>query len=196
MIAAPLALREAGEGDLPAIAEVHRQAYDRSHFTSLLPAETLIAYYRYFLTERSGIVLAEAPGRSGLAGFAVSGQEIPEGIARFKREHRNAILRAAAAHPLQSLRKAGLQVVRGAGAAASAPPAPFLLLSIAATVKGQGVGRLLLDAVHDRARRQGHDRIGLYVNSPNIGAINAYVAAGYRFTALLHDQYYMEARLA
>jgi ribosomal protein S18 acetylase RimI-like enzyme len=195
MSGAPLALREAGEGDLSAIAQVHHRAYDRSHFTSLLPAETLIAYYRYFLTDRAGIVLAEAPDGAGLSGFAVSGEGIPEGIARFKREHRHAILRAALAHPAQSARKAALQIVRRAGAA-GVPPAPFLLLSIAAAVKGQGVGRVLLDAVHDRARRQGHDRIGLYVNSPNIGAINAYVAAGYRFTALLHDQYYMEARLA
>ena len=74
-------------------------------------------------------------------------------------------------------------------------PCDFLLLSIASSLPRAGVGGILLDTLSVSACKKREDRVGLYVNADNIGAINAYVKDGFRFICLIYDQYYMEKAL-
>lgn len=189
-------LRSAIEADLESIAKVHLAAYSKSHFTSLLPAKVLISYYGIFL--RGGVEImaaAKASKPDEIVGFAVFGRQIPQLIAAFKRLHRLDILRASIAHPVTSVRKVLNLFAKRRSPSADHLPCDFLLLSIASGLPRAGVGGLLLDTLSVRASEQGEDRVGLYVNADNVGAMNAYIKDGFRFICLIHDQYYMEKAL-
>lgn len=191
-----LALRRAAAADLPAIAAIHKTAYSRNHFTAFLPERMLIDYYRAFLGGRSEICLAVetyADGVERIAGFSVHGLQIPEKIAAWKRQGAGGIVRTSIRHPLSAVKK----IVRSGATRLKLkppyPPADFLLLSIAVARPRLGLGKLLLREALAAAWRGGHARVGLYVNTDNLGAINAYCATGFRFKDLTTGQYYMEA---
>lgn len=188
-------LRPAERADLPAIAAVHLQAYSKSHFTSRLPLATLVRYYSLFLTGGSETIVLEEPtvdGGSEIIGFAVFGNDIEAKIACFKRENAPAIVMASALHPLVAARK----VMHARWTRLTQPrpmaSAPHLLLSIAVTRQGVGAGGRLLDALLDRTKNSGADRIGLYVNVDNVGALNSYASRGFTVRELYGGQYYME----
>lgn len=192
-------LRPATEADLAEMASIHKASYGPGHFLALLPAATIAAYYRLFLGEGSQIVVAEVEspggGASSLAGFAVFGRNIEPRIGVFKQQQRAAILRTALAHPLVSARKVALGLLGGSGPSMPHDPAPWLLLSIAVRGARRGTGSVLLREMLRSAAQNGQDRFGLYVRHSNVGAINAYLRAGFRIVASLADQYYMEIAL-
>lgn len=194
---ADVALRPATEGDLPALARVHRAAYGAGHFMALLPEAALVEYYRLFLGGGSRILVAEEAvdgSASTVAGFAVYGAEIEPRIARFKRSQRATILRTALANPLVAGRKVALGLLMG-GESVPHRPAPWLLLSIAVAGAGRGVGSRLLRAMLRDATDAGQPVLGLYVRHANVTAVNAYLRAGFRIVASMADQYYMEVPL-
>lgn len=194
-----LHLRLATAADLPVLARIHKQAYSRKHFTALLPNETLERYYSYFLSDVSEVLLAvvhpDADGDETALGFVVYGQGIPERIARFKREASRDILMTSLRHPLQAFRKLTLSLWSRLGAGPVYKPADFLLLSIAVSHKGGGIGGRLLRAMLVDAHRADIKTVGLYVNADNLNAINAYFAAGFALRDYLSGQFYMEANL-
>ena len=59
-----------------------------------------------------------------------------------------------------------------------APDVPELSLAVARCWRGMGVGRLLLTALVDRARRAGHERLSLSVE-PDNPAVNLYRSLGF-----------------
>ena len=180
--------------DLARIAQIHRMAYSRNHFTALLPPEALMRYYSPFLSDGTDIRLA-LDDDGVVQGFSVQGTGIPEKIAAFKKAGARDILATSLQHPVISGRKF-LKAIRSRFARhAPCTPADFLLLSIAVARPMQGAGGALLRKAMATARERGHDTIGLYVNSDNIRAINAYSTAGFRIREIVEGQYYMEAQL-
>jgi ribosomal protein S18 acetylase RimI-like enzyme len=189
--------RPATFADLPTIAQIHKAAYSEVHFTSLLPSAVLESYYRYFLGDGAEIVVAIrrcALDQAGeeIVGFAVFGYNVPSLIARFKQERRSDIMRAALRHPIISARKLVSQIRARLSTYNSKPPCDYLLLSIAVKFPRSGVGTLLLSTLLDRARDLGCEKVGLYVNVSNVGAINRYCKHGFRFNSMSHNQFYME----
>lgn len=190
-------LRPGTEQDLLAMAKVHRAAYGPGHFLALLPEESLVEYYRLFLGSGSRALVADASAAeqsSTLAGFAVFGTDIGPRIGLFKRRQRTTILRTALAHPLVAGRKVALGLL-GDGESTPHRPATCLLLSIAVAGARRGVGSLLLQAMMHAAAEAGESQLGLYVRHSNVGAVNAYLRAGFRIVASMKDQYYMEVTL-
>lgn len=193
----PWSLRPATEHDLGAMAIVHRAAYGLGHFLALLPEATLVEYYRPFLGGGSqGIIVEASEGGAApaVAGFAVFGANIEPRIGVFKRRHRAAILRTAVSHPILAARKVVLSVLGGT-VVTPHEPAPWLLLSIAVVAGRRGAGSALLHAMLHAAEAARQPRLGLYVRHSNLGAVNAYLRAGFRILATIADQYYMEISL-
>lgn len=191
-----LHLRLATATDLPVLARIHKQAYSRKHFTALLPNATLERYYGYFLSNGSEVLLAvkqDDGGDETAVGFAVYGQGIPERIARFKREASKDILMTSLRHPLQAFLKLTVALWSSLSTESGYTPADFLLLSIAVSQKGGGIGGRLLRAMLERAQKNHAPKVGLYVNADNLTAINAYFAAGFVLRHYLSGQFYMEA---
>jgi ribosomal protein S18 acetylase RimI-like enzyme len=188
-------MRPAIANDLWAIAQVHKNAYSRTHFTALLPERVLMRYYGAFLGGGTEIRVAcdSAQDRAEMMlGFSVHGEGIPEKIAAFKKACATDIAFAALRHPLLSSRKAFKVVAGRLATVAPCKPADFLLLSIAVAKPARGIGGVLLDEAIAAARQSGHRLLGLYVNQDNVRAINAYFRAGFRIKEFRNEQYYME----
>lgn len=181
------------------MAKVHRAVYGAGHFLALLPESVLAEYYRLFLGDGSQALVAETVSTTGtaptLAGFAVFGGGIEPRIGIFKRRFRSAILRTALRHPLISARKIAFGLLGGGPTVGPHDPAPWLLLSIAVADARRGVGSTLLREMLRVAAAAGQSRFGLYVRHSNVGAVTAYLRAGFRIVASLGDQYYMEIEL-
>lgn len=198
MSASELRLRAAGQGDLSAIVALHFRSYSKSHFTSRLPRAALERYYGLFVSDGAETLLLEASTADGgteLLGFAVFGTDISARIARFKRDNANAIIATAARHPLAAAEKAARALWARLMKTRPMAPAPHLLLSIAVSRPGRGLGGRLLKATIAAVQSHGAERIGLYVNTDNIGAINCYVAQGFGLRELHGNQYYMDREL-
>lgn len=194
-------IRRATTDDLPTVARIHKIAYSRSHFTTLLPDEVLVRYYGYFLDGGSEICLAlDGAEDSKLAnrtvgevhGFAVFGEGIPERITRFKRECFWDIFFTSLRHPWSAAKKALFVAFARLAKRPAYAPAAFLLLSIAVAVPRCGIGSRLLTALLEAARQRGSNKIGLYVNADNVSALNIYLSAGFSVIDSQGGQYYME----
>ncbi|MFJ6630188.1 GNAT family N-acetyltransferase [Streptomyces sp. NPDC091376] len=69
-------------------------------------------------------------------------------------------------------------------------------LAVAAGARGQGVGRALLRAAADEARRQGATRITLRVLGHNTPARRLYESEGYTVEGVLPGEFYLAGRYA
>ena len=188
-----LQLHLAMPADLPVLARIHKLAYSRSHFTALLPDQTLVSYYSHFLSD--GAVIALAVNGDVVLGFAVYGMQLPERIAAFKKTAARDILITSIRHPVIASRKLLSAVLGRLTAKSLIAPADFLLLSIAVAKPGRGVGGHLLRQMCLEAQERGESAVGLYVNVDNTNAINAYFSAGFVIHHHHSGQFYMEKHL-
>lgn len=189
-----LLIREANQSDLPELARIHLVAYSTAHFTSLLPHDVLCDYYSQFICSesRASLLISTENGKEAIVGFAVHGEGIPDRLTRFKRHHAGRIFRTALLHPVRSVLKLINAVKSRLKAGPNDEPVDYLLLSIAVVTPGAGHGARLLDHVCADAARRGRETVGLYVNSDNFRAVNAYFGAGFRVRGYRVGQYYME----
>lgn len=199
-----LRTRKATAEDLPVLAQIHKKAFSRSHFTALLSNETLARYYGYFLNNGSEILLAlgdadkvevEQRVNEKILGFAVYGAGITERISQFKRDALQDIFWVSLRHPFISVHKFLFAVLAKFAARPPYPQADFLLLSIAVAERRRGVGRNMLRSMLDAASQRGSKIVGLYVNADNINAINVYFSAGFVLMNHQGGQFYMEKNL-
>lgn len=186
-------LRLATQADLAVLARIHKVAYSRSHFTALLPDQTLVSYYGHFLSDGAEIALAVHGDE--VLGFAVYGTQLPARIAAFKKTAARDILMTSMRNPFIASRKLLNAVLARLSDKSVLAAADFLLLSIAVAKPGRGVGGFLLHHLCLAAQQRGEPTVGLYVNADNTNAINAYFAAGFVMRQHQSGQFYMEKHL-
>jgi ribosomal protein S18 acetylase RimI-like enzyme len=186
-------LRLATLADLPVLAQIHKVAYSRSHFTALLPDQTLVSYYGHFLSDGAEITLAVHGDE--VLGFAVYGTQLPERITAFKKKATRDIWMTSIRNPFIASLKLLRVVLAKLTAKPLLAPADFLLLSIAVAKPGCGVGGHLLRHLCFAAQQRNESAVGLYVNANNINAINTYFAAGFVMRQHQSAQFYMEKYL-
>ncbi|WP_242201467.1 GNAT family N-acetyltransferase [Sphingomonas hankookensis] len=188
-------MRLATHDDLATIADIHREAYSRSHFTALLSHEVLMRYYAAFLSNGTEICVGLDDVSGAVKGFSVYGVGIPDKIAVFKKACAKAIFLTSLRHPGTAIPKA-LKALRSRfDRHVPYAPADFLLLSIAVVPSMRGLGNALLSELLKTAHRKGHGTVGLYVNDENIRAIDSYYRSGFRMKDFHGNQYYMEAQV-
>lgn len=183
-------IRSATIDDLPSLVEIHKVAYPKNHFTSLLSVKVLSKFYESFLVGGSEICVATLNG--SVIGFAVYGRGIPRKIDDFKKSAYRAIFMTALKNPFISVRKLIGVLASKLIYQHSCPKAEFLLLSIAVLRLKAGIGRHLLSHLIMIAHQRGESCVGLFVNSSNVNAINAYFASGFVLKEYLSGQFYME----
>ncbi len=194
-------VRLAAYDDLSLVARIHKRAYTSSHLTSHFPEDLLVRYYGHFIGGGCDIYLAVCfDGRSSfkrasgetVRGFVVCGTGVPQRIATFKKDNLPRILRVALMHPRISVPKALTSAFGFLRQCQTHVSSEFLILSVASADQRSGVGSLLLNSAMTAACERGLKEIGLYVNTNNIPAINAYLKAGFRIINCEKHQYYMQ----
>jgi ribosomal protein S18 acetylase RimI-like enzyme len=174
-------LRPAREADADAVAELLRESargvYDRYAGSQAGAMRVLRAAGRRAGTTASldVVTVAELDGR--VAGLVAA---FPVGEAE-RRAERFLAVSLAYLPPWRWPRALGLF---RAGSAAAPPPPPGALyidaLATAEGARGRGVGRALLDAVRDEARRMGLSLVALETEADNTVARRLYEGAGFQ----------------
>jgi len=182
----------ANEADLKKIAQIHKEVYSKSHFTSLFSIELLIEFYSYYLKNGSSIILSLNDNQE-IEGFIVFGVEIANKIQTFKSREKLNIWITAIKNPLVSIKKVTRSVYnRLFDKGSDFTETDYLILSIAVATQRKGIGSLLLREVNKRGNELNFQKIGLYVRVGNTMALNLYLKNGYKIISYLQGQYYME----
>lgn len=183
------AVRSVGPDEVGALAGVHLLSFPESAL-SLLGDEAVRRYYRWQLTGPHDAVALGAFDGAELVGLCVAGV-FRGALSGFLRANRGFLVRMLATHPaLLSRVVARGGVRRGAAAfvrarrhppvtAASPRAYGILVVAVAPGHRRCGIGRALLLAAEDQARRHGHDTLRLTVGTDNEEAIRFYEAAGW-----------------
>ena len=182
----------AKKDDLKEIAKVHKIAYSKLHFTALFSENLLEKYYGFFLDNEASILLLKN-SEGNIAGFVVSGINLAKKIKQFKSEQKYYIFLTALLHPVSTIRKLinSLYYILFEKAIPF-DETDFLILSIAVVKKQEGTGNILLAEVSKLSKKKKYNKIGLYVRTGNIQAINAYLKDKYRIKGYCAGQFYME----
>lgn len=178
--------------DLKEIAKVHKIAYSKLHFTALFSENLLESYYSYFLDNEASILLLKN-SEDNIAGFVVSGINLAKKIKQFKYDKKYQIYLTALLHPVSTIRKL-INSLCFVLFEKTIPfeEADFLILSIAAVKKQEGTGSILLAEAYELSKKFKYNKVGLYVRTRNIQAINAYLKGKYRIKGYSSGQFYME----
>lgn len=182
----------AKKDDLKEIAKVHKIAYSKLHFTALFSEKLLEKYYGFFLDNEASILLLKN-SEGNIAGFVVSGINLAKKIKQFKSEQKYYIFLTASLHPVSTIRKLIYSLYYIFFEKATPfEETDFLILSIAVVKKQEGTGSILLAEVSKLSKKKEYNKIGLYVRTGNIQAINAYLKDKYIIKGYCAGQFYME----
>ena len=185
-------VRDASEGDLPAVAAVHVKAFPGSVLGGL-GLDAVARNYRYQLNGPHDLTALVAMDGDEVIGFLFGGLFRGSTIG-FVKDERWFLARRVARHPEILLRGVGwnritlgvrLLARRSSQAAPEAPDAvprrSFGVLAIAVdpSVQGRGVGGLLMAEATSRARAQGNLSMHLTVHPTNTSAVAFYRMLGW-----------------
>lgn len=163
---------------LPAICDVHIDAYPDGHFTNLLSRPHLLQYYRELILNSDISLVAEA-GHSVL-GFLISGTQVSRGVANFTHSHRALLMRILLLHPAMAAEKMSLLLNARLFKLAKSK-ATFRIMSIAVDPKAMraGIGARLISELDTLLLGRGVTQVGLSVRKSNRNAIDFYNRLGF-----------------
>lgn len=184
---------KASKNELDQIAHVHKNSYGKNHFTSLLSLKSLADYYGLFICADSKILIFKEEKK--ISGFIVFGRNIPEKINHFKKNNKLAIFFSALRNPLSSIKIFLKKVINYKKDNFNFSESNFILLSIASSSPGKKIGFLLMKAMIEEASYNKESKIGLYVNTNNLNALNLYLGFDFKILNIFSNQFYMELKL-
>ncbi len=166
---------------LNGMVEIHSNAYDDNHFTSLFSKDELIEYYSS-LVSNSSLTLVAVEKDSRVLGFAISGENVSRGVNEFVNRNKVKLIIKLLKSPSFFLQKLKA-VLKSKLTEDLILKAKFRLLSIAVDGKCQssGIGAKLLSEIESKLLERNVDIYGLSVRTKNIKAINFYVRNGFEF---------------
>ncbi len=173
------------------MVEIHSNAYDDNHFTSLFSKDELIEYYSS-LVSNSSLTLVAVEKDSRVLGFAISGENVSRGVNEFVNRNKVKLIIKLLKSPSFFLQKLKA-VLKSKLTEDLILKAKFRLLSIAVDGKCQssGIGAKLLSEIESKLLERNVDIYGLSVRTKNIKAINFYVRNGFEFEEMDSTTAYM-----
>lgn len=192
MIVSPFVIRKLSEADLEAITAIHLEQFPHARSTSL-GRPYLRKMYRWFMETQPALsfVAVQSDRVVGFAVGAIGGYgrkifryalaEILLGLAR-----RPALLVQRQTYTLWNSYLRGLLPTPRSTPSRQAAQSPVVVrcslssIAVAQTAQRQGVGKALIAALEENARRLGATRMTLSVASDNLPARRLYESCGWR----------------
>lgn len=182
-------IRDAGNDDIPQLAQAHLQAFEGFYMTKL-GTGFLKEYYRSVFEYDGGILLVASTGNhAALAGFAVGFIDSPA-FYRWLRSRRMRLALATVPGLLRDPRlclrlfQSSGRVRRESQGEGTARDCELASLGVLPSCQGNGVGRLLVQAFLTRSRKMGADRVSLTTDAQDNNRVkHFYQSLGFRLGA-------------
>ena len=185
------------------IAEIHKSAYSKNHFTSCFSQEKLEEYYAC-LVEASDLSVIAVTGEAieGLknnqdkaVGFIIAGRSVSNGVTNFIKSNRMYVFYVMLINPMFLVQKIFTQILLKF-IKVTPSKAKFRLLSISVLSGSQstGVGKAMLESFEKELLGRGVECYGLSVRAINKRAISFYERNGFELeNTLLGSKYYFKS---
>lgn len=184
------------DSDLKQVANVHRLAYDSTHFTSRFSDKMLTDFYRNLLI-LNGEFCFVASNNNEIAGFIVAGYRTNEAVKIFTKKYFFIILKTLLLNPVFLLDKikGAYRMLRKKNKNKSIAKLRLLSIAICPSVQGKGAANQLLFLFERYLNEKGITEYGLSVHKENIRAIRFYEKNNFEIEYQTHDAFYFIKKL-
>jgi ribosomal protein S18 acetylase RimI-like enzyme len=185
-------IRAISEADLAGISEIHKSAFDETHFTSHLPKNLLIKFYKKLFEMNPYSFLYEAEEPKKLGGFIIAGYKTQAAIDAFVKENSFEIFKIFLRKPKLLKPKIESLITRIIKKKTFSSGSSLRLLSIAVApeFQNQKIGKQLIGFLEGELVKNNIRQYGLSVKKDNIKAINFYNRNGYEIENTIDDGIY------
>lgn len=165
-------IRKAQLEDITSIISIHKEIFDKDHFTSHFPDNILVKYFYKLISKNTFNYVAYNQDKE-LLGYIISGYQTTEAIKEFIRENRVAILWIMLTHPKFLIEKIYFSIFVHSGKHNN------LRLLFIGVKPHQHIGQQLISYYESEILKEGINYYGLSVRKENKRARDFYEKAGF-----------------
>ena len=166
-----ISIRKATLCDITGMINLHKEIFDKSHFTSNFPSK-LLARYFYKLISRNSFNYV-AFDKNEILGYIVSGFHTAEAVQEFVSENKLAIIKVLLLHPKFLIEKVYISIFTHSRKTKN------LRLLLIGVKPNQKIGSQLLKYFENEIYLAGIHNYGLSVRKNNMRAIDFYKKSGF-----------------
>jgi ribosomal protein S18 acetylase RimI-like enzyme len=163
------------------IALIHKNSYDKDHFTSNFSTNKLEEYYRYLIKNSDLSIVSVDENNNSCLGFIIAGESVSNGIVQFVSKNRLYLFKIMSQNPSFFIEKIFskfyTKIIPSKGSKAK-----FRLLSISVQKDSQskGIGKNMLNYFEKELLKSDIHCYGLSVKKSNTKAIKFYINNDFR----------------
>lgn len=165
-------IRQIENKDIPEIARLHKQSFDKSHFTAFFSHELLNSYIKVFISYNPYSYLAEENNR--ILGYLIGGNKTGEALDNFSKNNYLKIIYTLLLHPRFILEKMHSILLKFNKVKVSDVEYKIYIIASLPETRSKGIGRALINIFENELRLKGLKEYGLSVREQNSNAISFY----------------------
>jgi ribosomal protein S18 acetylase RimI-like enzyme len=186
-------LRQIDNRDIPAIALIHKQSFDKTHFTSFFSPDLLSRYIKILIDFNPYSYLAEENDR--ILGYLIGGNKTGAALDIFTKNNYLKIILALLLHPGFILEKMQSVLLKLNKIKISTVEYKIYIIASLPEVQGKGIGRALINIFENELRVNGIREYGLSVREQNNNAISFYENNNFIRINKIHKSIYYKKTL-
>ncbi|MDR3669064.1 MAG: GNAT family N-acetyltransferase [Ignavibacteriaceae bacterium] len=165
-------IRQIDKKDIPAVALLHKQSFDKTHFTAFFSTELLSRYIKVLIDYNPYSYLAEEGDR--ILGYLIGGNKTGAALDNFSKNNYLKIILTLLLHPGFILEKIQSVLLKINKVKISEVEYKIYIIASLPEAQGKGIGRALMNTFENELRIKGIKEYGLSVREQNNNAISFY----------------------
>jgi ribosomal protein S18 acetylase RimI-like enzyme len=186
-------LRQIDKKDIPAIALLHKQSFDKTHFTAFFSNELLLSYIKVLIDYNPYSYLAEEGDR--ILGYLIGGNKTGAALDKFSKNNYLKIIFTLLLHPRFILEKIQGVLLKLNKIKVSDVEYKIYIIASLPEAQGKGIGKALINYFENELRHKGIKSYGLSVREQNINAISFYENNNFIRINKIHKSLYYKKTL-
>jgi ribosomal protein S18 acetylase RimI-like enzyme len=165
-------IRPIEKKDIPAIASLHKNSFDKTHFTSFFSYELLNRYINTLIEFNPYSYLVEEGGR--ILGYLIGGNHTESALNYFLKNNYLKIILILLLHPRFIVEKIRSVILKIKKVKVSSAEYKIYIIATIPEAQGRGIGKALINIFETELKKNGINEYGLSVRELNINAISFY----------------------